>query len=325
MELEVKVNELKKNFERDIEEVNSLESLEKVRIKYLGRKGEVTLLLKSLKDLNEEDRRKFGALLNQLKKDISLKITSVKESLEKIEVIKEIDLTLPGRRFVLGKRHPLIKVLEEIVEIFVGFGFEVVEGPDVEWDYYNFEALNIPAYHPARDMWSTQFITDKMLLRTHTSPVQIRTMEKRKPPLRILAPGRCFRLDPFDATHAPAFYQIEGLYVDRNVSFAELKGTLELFAKELFGPETEVKFIPSYFPFTEPSAEVSVRWKGGDWLEICGCGMVHPNVFRAVDYDPEEWTGYAFGLGPDRIAMIKLGIDDIRLFYENDLRFLRQF
>ena len=325
MELEVKVNELKKNFEREIQEVDSSEFLEKVRIKYLGRKGEITLLIKSLKDIEEEERRKVGTLLNQLKKEITEKIQSLKESLEVKEVVKKIDLTLPGRRYLLGKKHPLIKVLDEIIDIFVGLGFEVVEGPDVEWDYYNFEALNIPAHHPARDMWSTQFITDKMLLRTHTSPVQIRTMEKRKPPLRILAPGRCFRLDPFDATHAPAFYQIEGLYVDKNVTFAELKGILELFAKELFGPETEVKFIPSYFPFTEPSAELSVRRKGGDWLEICGCGMVHPNVFRAVGYDPEEWTGYAFGLGPDRIAMIKLGIDDIRLFYENDIRFLRQF
>jgi phenylalanyl-tRNA synthetase alpha chain len=324
MELEVKVRELKRNFEKEIGEVDSLDSLEKLRVKYLGRKGEVTLLIKGLKDLGEEDRRRVGALLNQLKGEIKEKIDAKRETLEEREVVKGIDLTLPGRRYRVGKRHPLIRVLNEIIEIFVGLGFEVVEGPDVEWDYYNFEALNIPPHHPARDMWSTHFITEKMLLRTHTSPVQIRTMEKRKPPLRILAPGRCFRLDPFDATHAPAFYQIEGLYVDRNVSFAELKGTLELFAKELFGPNTEVKFIPSYFPFTEPSAEVSVKWKG-EWLEICGCGMVHPNVFRAVGYDPEEWTGYAFGLGPDRIAMIKLGVDDIRLFYENDVRFLRQF
>lgn len=318
------LEKLREEFEEKLREAKSLEELERVRVLYLGRKGELTKLLKGLKDLEPEERRRRGAVLNKLKEEFKELLRVREEELKTEEKRIKYDLTLPGRRRYPGKFHPLHQVLNELIEIFKGLGFEMVEGPDVEWDYYNFEALNMPSHHPARDMWSTLFITDKMLLRTHTSPVQIRAMEKMKPPLKIIVPGRVFRLDPFDATHAPAFYQIEGLYVDRNVSFAELKGTLEAFIRELFGKDTEVRFIPSYFPFTEPSAEVAAKM-GGEWLEILGCGMVHPNVFRAVNYDPEIWTGYAFGLGVDRIVMIKYGIDDIRLFYENDLRFLRQF
>ncbi len=318
-----KVNEIKQKFKEQFEKISSLKELEDLRIKYLGKKGEITTLLKKIKDVPPEERKEFGRAVNTLKVEIQELIQSARAKLEKLEKTKKLDLTLPGKPVIAGKKHPLIKVMEELVEIAVGLGFEIVDGPEVEWEYYNFEALNIPEYHPSRDMWSTLFITDKMLLRTHTSPVQIRTMENRKPPLKVFHPGRVYRKDPFDASHAPAFFQAEGLYVDKNVSFADLKATLEMFTRELFGPKTRIRFLPSYFPFTEPSTEVLVNW-GEGWLEILGAGMVHPKVFEAVGYDPEEWTGYAFGLGPDRIAMIKYGIDDIRLFYENDLRFIRE-
>ncbi len=324
-DLRAKVEEIRREFKSLIEEVGDLDALERIRIRFIGKKGEVTELFKVLRTLPPEMKREAGKLLNQLKNEIETSIARKKDELERLARRTAYDLSLPGRRHRLGHKHPLTLIVEELNEIAKGLGFEILtESPEIEWDYYNFEALNIPAHHPARDMWSTLFITDKMLLRTHTSPVQIRVMEKRTPPLKVFFPGRVYRLDPFDQTHAPAFYQAEGLYINRNVSFAELKGTLELFVKELFGPSAKLKFVPSYFPFTEPSAEVAVYYNG-EWLEILGCGMVHPKVFEAVGYDPEFWTGYAFGLGPDRIAMIKYGIDDIRLFYENDLRFLKEF
>ena len=239
-------------------------------------------------------------------------------------------MTLPGTPYLFGKKHPINIVMDKIAKILMGMGFEMAEGPLVEWDKYNFESLNFPKLHPAREMQSTFFITEDMLMRTHTSPVQIRVMERMSPPIRIFAPGRVYRKDPFDATHAPIFHQVEGLYIDRKVSFAELKGTLVEFAKELFGEDTKIKFVPSYFPFTEPSAEVYLLWKGSGetkptWLEILGCGMVHPAVLKGAGIDPEEWSGYAFGLGPERITMILYGIDDIRLFFENDVRFIEQF
>ncbi len=318
-----KVDEIRKKFKDEFNKISSLKELEDLRIRYLGKKGEITNLLKKIKEVAPEDRKAFGQAVNTLKVEIQNLIKEAREKLEKKEKSRKFDLTLPGKPLIAGKKHPLIKVMEELVEIAVGLGFEIVDGPEIEWEYYNFEALNIPEYHPSRDMWSTLFITDKMLLRTHTSPVQIRTMENRKPPLKVFHPGRVYRKDPFDASHAPAFFQAEGLYVDKNVSFADLKATLEMFTRELFGPQTRIRFLPSYFPFTEPSTEVLVNW-GEGWLEILGAGMVHPKVFEAVGYDPEEWTGYAFGLGPDRIAMIKYGIDDIRLFYENDLRFIKE-
>ncbi len=317
-------NRIKKELRDALAAVENLEELEKLRIRFLGRKGEITSLFKILRELKPEQKKEAGRVLNELKSEAQGLLEEKLAELKKKRRAEEIDITLPGRAFYMGGRHPLVAVLEEMIEIFVGLGFVVKEGPEVEWDFYNFEALNIPEHHPARDMWSTLFITKKMMLRTHTSPVQIRVMEKEKPPLRFISPGRVYRRDAFDASHAPAFYQLEGLYVDRKVTFADLKGTLEAFARELFGPKTRVKFVPSYFPFTEPSAEMSVNW-GKGWLELVGCGMVHPNVFRAVGLDPEEWSGYAFGIGPDRVAMIKLGVNDIRLFYENDLRFLRRF
>ncbi len=326
-EIRVVVEKIKKEFSSLVEQANDMDTLERLRIRYLGRKGEVTELFKLLKTVPPEQKKEAGLLLNELKSYVRDEIARRKEAIEKSAELEAYDITLPGRPVPLGHKHPLTQVFEELIEIAIGLGFEVItKSPEIETDYYNFEALNIPAHHPARDMWSTLFVTDdhKMLLRTHTSPVQIRTMEKRKPPLRIFVPGRVYRLDPFDQTHAPAFFQAEGLYVDRNVSFADLKGTLELFAKELFGPKAELKFVPSFFPFTEPSAEVSVYYNG-EWLEILGCGMVHPKVFEAVGYDPEEWTGFAFGFGVDRMAMIKFGIDDIRLLYESDLRFLKEF
>ncbi len=318
-----RVQSLQREIQEGLHRVKSLEDLEKLRIRYLGRKGEVTALLKSIGQLPPEDRPAAGAEVNRLKQWIQQEIQSTRERLER-EAQQRIDLTLPGRPVEPGRLHPITRVFTEIIEIFKGLGFEVEEGPDVEWDYYNFEALNIPPHHPAREMQSTFFITDKMLLRTHTSPIQIRVMERKKPPLRFVAPGKVYRVDPFDPSHAPAFHQLEGLYVDRRVTFAELKGTLELFLREFFGPETEIKFLPSYFPFTEPSAEVAIRWKG-EWLEVLGCGMVNPNVFRAVNIDPEEWKGYAFGLGVERLAMVRYGIPDIRWFSENDLRFLRGY
>jgi len=322
--LKERVEALRKNFKEALNSVGDLEGLERLRVRFLGRKGEITLLFKLLKELSPDERREAGSLLNTLKEEVQEALSFRKEELKKVRGREKIDLTLPGREYPLGGIHPLTAVLEELIDIFVGLGFTVEEGPEIEWDFYNFEALNIPPHHPARDMWSTLFITEKMMLRTHTSPVQIRVMERKKPPLRFISPGRVYRKDAFDASHSPAFYQLEGLYVDRKVTFSDLKGTLEVFARELFGPETRVKFVPSYFPFTEPSAEMSVNW-GKGWLELVGCGMVHPAVFKAVGLDPEEWTGYAFGVGVDRVAMIKLGVDDIRLFYENDLRFLRRY
>ena len=322
--LKERVEALRENFKEALNSVGDLEGLERLRVRFLGRKGEITLLFKLLKELSPDERREAGFLLNTLKEEVQEALSLRKEELKKVRGREKIDLTLPGREYPLGGIHPLTAVLEELIDIFVGLGFTVEEGPEIEWDFYNFEALNIPPHHPARDMWSTLFITEKMMLRTHTSPVQIRVMERKKPPLRFISPGRVYRKDAFDASHSPAFYQLEGLYVDRKVTFSDLKGTLEVFARELFGPETRVKFVPSYFPFTEPSAEMSVNW-GKGWLELVGCGMVHPAVFKAVGLDPEEWTGYAFGVGVDRVAMIKLGVDDIRLFYENDLRFLRRY
>ncbi len=318
-----RVQALQQEIQESLQQVKTLDDLEALRIRYLGRKGEVTTLLKSIGRLPQEARPAAGAEINRLKQWIQQEIQAARERLER-EAQERIDLTLPGRPVEPGRLHPITRVFTEIIEIFKGLGFEVEEGPDVEWDYYNFEALNIPPHHPAREMQSTFFITDKMLLRTHTSPIQIRVMERKKPPLRFVAPGRVYRVDPFDPSHAPAFHQLEGLYVDRRVTFAELKGTLELFLREFFGPDTEIKFLPSYFPFTEPSAEVAIRWKG-EWLEVLGCGMVNPNVFRAVGIDPEAWKGYAFGLGVERLAMVRYGIPDIRWFSENDLRFLRGY
>ncbi|OAG28147.1 phenylalanine--tRNA ligase subunit alpha [Thermodesulfatator autotrophicus] len=332
--------ELKSLRDKALAEIKSAKderALEAARVKFLGRKGELTQVLKSIAKLPPELKPVIGKLANQIKKELEEALKEAQEALKarKEKVLPGVDLTLPGRPYLLGKLHPITQVMEELCEIFLRMGFSIATGPEVELDYYNFEALNIPEDHPARDMQATFYLENGLLLRTHTSPIQIRTMEREKPPLRIIAPGKVYRCDS-DVTHTPMFHQIEGLMVDKDVSFADLKGILTIFAQETFGEETRVRFRPSYFPFTEPSVEMDISCVicGGDgcrvcgqtgWLEILGAGMVHPNVFRAVGYDPDEWVGFAFGLGVERIAMLKFGINDIRLFYENHLRFLEQF
>ncbi len=326
---------------RKIAEAASTAGLERVRIELFGKKGVVTGLSRALKELSPEERPVFGRLVNELRQEL----TGLLEEKERALVTKEknarleqetIDVELPGRRRRRGRPHPLLSLIQEITDIFIGMGFDVAEGPEVEWDYYNFEALNIPPEHPAREMHDTLYITGEMLLRTHTSPVQIRTMEKLRPnPVRIIAPGRVYRRDALDATHSPMFYQIEGLLVDEGITFGDLKGVLTIFARKIFGEDREVRFRPSFFPFTEPSAEVDVSCscrgegcricKNTGWLEILGSGSVHPRVLAMAGYDPEKYSGFAFGMGVERIAILRHGITDIRNFYENDLRFLEQF
>jgi len=332
------VQELQEAALREIQRAPSPEALEVLRVQYLGRKGALTQILRSLGNLDPEARRRVGQQANQAKEALESALTQALAALKdaaRRALAPEIDVTLPGRRFPLGRLHPLTRIYQEICDIFLHLGFESVTGPEVELDWYNFEALNIPPDHPARDMQDTFYFNDQVLLRTHTSPMQIRTMERRPPPVRIIAPGKVYRRDS-DITHSPMFHQVEGLLVDQGVTFADLKGVLTAFVHEMFSPEVGLRFRPSYFPFTEPSAEVDIecvicRGEGcrvckiTGWLEILGAGMVHPAVFEAVGYDPETYTGFAFGLGVERIAMLKYGIDDIRLFFDNDLRFLRQF
>jgi phenylalanyl-tRNA synthetase alpha chain len=323
---------------REIKQANQLESLEQVRIRYLGRKGVLTSLLKSLKDFPEEERPALGKISNQLKTEIENILSQKSQELKTAHQRERefFDYTLPGRRTWQGKLHPITQIGERIIQIFYGMGFEVARGPDVETDYYNFSALNFPPDHPARDMQDTFYIKGDFLLRTHTSPVQVRVFEKRKPPVRIIAPGRCYRNEAICARSFCTFYQVEGFYVDTDVTFADLKGVLSAFVWELFGKDVSLRFRASFFPFTEPSAEVDISCvicggkgcrlcKHTGWLEILGAGMIDPAVLEEVSYDPEVYSGYAFGMGIERIAMLKYGIDDIRLFYENDLRFLRQF
>ncbi len=311
-----------------------------IRVRILGRKGSLTQLLKSLGTLPEAERREVGKRANEVKATLETRIEEtlarIREEERRQALRKEwIDVTLPGRSAPWGRKHPLTQVLDEVVEIFSRLGFDVVEGPEVELDYYNFEALNIPKGHPARDMQATFFISDEVVLRTHTSPVEVRTMETQSPPVRIISPGVVYRRD-FDPTHSPMFHQVEGLLVDKGITFADLKGILTVFVRQMFGEKTALRFRPSFFPFTEPSAEVDIQCVmcGGKgcgvcsntgWLEILGSGMTDPAVFKYVNYDPEEWTGFAFGMGIERIAMLKYGINDIRLFFSNDLRFLKQF
>ena len=324
-----------------IEGAGDLNALNEVRVSVLGKKGELTAVLKSMKDVAPEDRPKVGQMVNDARSEIENRMEQVKKALEAAKLerqLKEevIDVTLPARKAEVGHRHPNTIALEEVERIFVGMGYEVVEGPEVEYDLYNFEKLNIPANHPAKDEQDTFYINKDIVLRTQTSPVQARIMEQGKLPIRMIAPGRVFRSDEVDATHSPSFYQIEGLVVDKHITFADLKGTLEQFAREMFGENTRTKFRPHHFPFTEPSAEVDVSCfkcggkgcrfcKGSGWIEILGCGMVHPHVFEMCGIDPEEYTGFAFGVGLERIALLKYEIDDMRLLYENDYRFLKQF
>ncbi len=315
-------------------------SLEDFRIRYLGRNGKLTQILKDIGALSPQDRPTLGQLANTVKGTLTQKISELSDTLKKSQREKllqetQIDITLPGRPSYSGSFHPILKTMDDIVDIFKRYGFQVAEGPEIESDYYNFEALNIPKNHPARDMQDTFYISEDVVLRTHTSPVQIRVMEKFKPPLRVIVPGTVYRHDA-DTSHSPMFHQVEGLLVDEAVSFAHLKGILTYFVHELFSSETQVRFRPSYFPFTEPSAELDIGCifclgkgcrvcKHSGWLEVAGCGMVHPAVFEAVKYDTEKISGFAFGMGVERLTMLRYHIDDIRLFYENDLRFLEQF
>ncbi len=336
-----KLEQIKAEAVREIQNSDGLAKLNDVRVAFLGKKGELTAVLKGMKDVLPEERPIVGQLVNETRESIEKLIEETKARLEAAERdlrLKQevIDVTLPARKNPVGHRHPNTIALEEVERIFIGMGYEVVEGPEVEYDYYNFEALNIPANHPAKDEQDTFYINDRILLRTQTSPVQVREMEKGKLPIRMIAPGRVFRSDEVDATHSPSFHQIEGLVIDKHITFADLKGTLAEFAKQLFGEETKVKFRPHHFPFTEPSAEVDVTCfkcggkgcrfcKGSGWIEILGCGMVHPRVLEMSGIDSEEYSGFAFGMGLERIALLKYEIDDMRLLYENDDRFLKQF
>ncbi len=324
-----------------IEAAKDLEALNEIKVSILGKKGDLTQVLKGMKDVSPEDRPKVGQLVNDTRSAIEERLENVKRDIARKlreEKMKNevIDVTLPGRMQMKGHRHPNQIALEELERVFIGMGYEIVEGPEIEYDHYNFELLNIPANHPAKDEQDTFYINKDIVLRTQTSPVQARVMETGRMPIRILAPGRVFRSDEVDATHSPSFHQVEGLVVDKNITFADLKGTLEQFAREFFGPDTKVKLRPHHFPFTEPSAEVDVSCfkcggkgcrmcKGSGWIEILGCGMVHPNVLRDCGIDPEEYSGFAFGIGLERVALLKYEIDDMRLLYENDMRFLKQF
>ncbi|GFN23159.1 phenylalanine--tRNA ligase subunit alpha [Thermanaeromonas sp. C210] len=336
------ISELKERAIAELSQIKDLEKLEAIRVKYLGKKGELTQILRGMGKLSPEERPRVGQAANRAREELEAALQVARRHLleaEKERRLKEesLDVTLPGRPLPRGYRHPLSRVLAELKDIFVGLGFAVAEGPEVETDYYNFTALNLPPEHPARDMQDSFYITPNVLLRTHTSPVQVRVMEAMRPhlPIRIIAPGKVYRRDD-DATHSPMFHQVEGLLVDRRVTFGDLKGILMAFLRQFFGSGVGVRFRPSYFPFTEPSAEVDIscvmcRGRGcrvckqSGWLEILGSGMVHPAVLEMAGYDPEEVSGFAFGLGVERLAMLKYGIDDLRLFFENDLRFLSQF
>jgi len=334
------LEELKATVENRLSSIKTMEDLNNVRAYLLGRKGLFSEFIERIRLLGKEEKRVYGQQINTLKEATENRLKEIKAGLEEKrrqeeEKASRIDITLPGKIPIIGKKHPITKIFSEIIDIFASLGFSVAEGPDIELDYYNFEALNIPPHHPARDMQDTFYIKDGVVLRTHTSPVQVRVMESQLPPVRIISPGAVYRCDN-DISHTPMFHQVEWLMVDRHIRFSDLKGILTIFIHEMFGDETSLRFRPSYFPFTEPSAEVDIRCvicrgegcrvcKDTGWLEILGSGMVNPQVFRNVGYDPEEITGFAFGMGVERIAMLKYGIDDIRQFYYNDLRFLSQF
>lgn len=344
------LNEIEASALHELDSLRSETQLENWRLAYLGRRGSLTTVLRGLKDLSEEDRKGAGSKANKIKSQLEIALVEAQNKVKLnyssgLSGQESIDVTRPGRPSTAGRFHPLTQMIREICDAFIGMGFQVIEGPEVEWDHYNFELLNIPKDHPARDMWNTLWIDysddsghHPMLLRTHTSPMQARTMETKEPPVRVIVPGKCYRYEATDATHEWHFYQIEGLAVDKGITFSDLKGTLYEFARRIFGPERKVRFRCDYFPFVEPGVDMSVDCFACDgrgtgcricresgWLEILGAGMVHPRVLEGVGYDPEVYTGFAFGLGPERIAMLKYGIEDIRLFYSNDLRFLSQF
>ncbi len=341
MGVQERLEEIRQKAVAEIKASTEANGLNDIRVAILGKKGELTAILKSMKDVAPEDRPKVGQWVNDTRAAIEEALSEAKEEIEakalEMRLAAEtIDVTLPGEAAKSGHRHPNVRVLDEVERIFTGMGYEVVEGPEVEYDYYNFEALNIPADHPAKDEQDTFYINKDILLRTQTSPVQVRVMEKGKLPIHMIAPGRVFRADEVDATHSPSFHQIEGMVIDKDITFADLKGTLQEFARELFGEDVKVKFRPHHFPFTEPSAEVDVSCfkcggkgcrfcKGEGWIEILGCGMVHPDVLSMSGIDPKEYQGFAFGVGLERITLLKYEIDDMRLLYENDDRFLKQF
>lgn len=335
------LEKIRKQFVEEVEALQNQKQLEEIRIKYLGKKGELTAVLRNMGSLTAEERPIIGQLANEVRDYMNEKIEDTAYVLKRKEVevrllTEFVDVTMPSKKHELGGRHPLSIVLDEIKDIFIGMGFSIAEGPEIEKTYYNFDALNHDANHPARDMQDTFYITENVLLRTQTSPVQVRTMLNQQPPIRVISPGRVFRADEIDATHSPMFHQIEGLVVDKGITMANLKGILDTFAKKLYGEKTKTKFRPHHFPFTEPSAEVDCTCfacegkgcricKGSGWIEILGAGMVHPNVLRNCGIDPEVYSGFAFGMGLDRITMLRYGIDDLRLMFENDKRFLSQF
>lgn len=334
-----KINAVLESAKEKLESAKEISAIEEIRVKYLGKKGELTGILKQLGSLSPEERPKVGQLVNmaksKLEERIKTKVDEIKEEeLKKSLESEKIDVTMPGKRINMGYKHPLSIVLDELKEIFMGMGYSIADGPEVELDYYNFEALNLPKDHPARDTQDTFYISDNVLLRTQTSPVQVRVMEKQKPPIRIIAPGRVYRSDEVDANHSPLFHQIEGLAIDKGITMGDLKGTLETFAKRLYGDDAVVRFRPHHFPFTEPSAEMDIQCfscggkgcrlcKNEGWIEILGCGMVHPKVLENCGIDPEEYQGFAFGIGLERIVMRKFKIDDMRLLYENDMKFFK--
>lgn len=342
--MEEKIEELKREAAEAVKKAaKNLNDLNEIRVKYLGKKGEITGILRGLGKLSKEDRPRVGQIVNEARQQLEGLIAQKNDELKTRELesrlaSEKIDVTLPGRQVPLGHLHPLTLMLNRIKDIFMTMGFSVEEGPEIERDYFNFEALNLPKDHPARDMQDSFYITDEILMRTQTSPVQARTMQSHEPnsPIRMIAPGRVYRRDDYDATHSPMFTQVEGLVIDKGISLADLKGTLELFLHQIFNENVGVRFRPSFFPFTEPSAEVDISCvmchgkgcrvcKGTGWLEILGAGMVHPHVLEMSGYDPKQVSGFAFGLGVERIAMLSYGVDDLRLFYDNDMRFLRQF
>ncbi|WP_027365531.1 phenylalanine--tRNA ligase subunit alpha [Desulfotruncus alcoholivorax] len=340
--MEDKLNSILADAREALAKTNNLNELNELRVRYLGKKGSLTMVLRGMGSLSPEERPRVGQLANEVRAEIEnileQRLAEIKRKVKSAKLAEEkIDVTLPGTPFLIGHKHPLTAVQEEIENIFLGMGYSIEEGPEIETDYYNFEALNLPKYHPARDMQDSFFISPEVLLRTHTSPVQVRTMERTVPnlPVRIIAPGKVYRRDD-DATHSPMFHQVEGLVIDKRITFGDLKGTLQVFAEKMFGPKTRTRFRPSYFPFTEPSAEVDISCGMCDgkgcrvcsytgWLEILGCGMVHPRVLEMSGYNSEDVTGFAFGMGVERIAMLKYDIDDMRLLFDNDLRFLAQF
>ena len=339
--MQEKIEQIRNNAEEEITSVSSIAELENVRIKYLGKKGELTLVLRGMGSLPAEERPIVGSLVNKardfIEEKLSQKEREIKEKLleERLKTEK-IDITMPSKKVELGSIHPITQIINDVKEIFIGLGYEIAEGPEIELATYNFDKLNTPPDHPARDIQDTFYITDSIVLRSQTSPMQARVMEQQKPPIKIICPGTVYRSDSVDATHSPVFHQIEGLVIDKHISMSDLKGTLELFAKKCLGEKTKIRFRPHHFPFTEPSAEADVSCfvcggkgcrvcKGEGWIELLGCGMVHPNVLRNCNIDPEVYSGFAFGFGVERIAMAKFGIDDMRLLYENDVRFLKQF